>query len=98
MPPPPATRPVTARQPNEPAKATRSPRAVTLAKARDVRAELHTTGQQLSTAILADRLAVSTGYARRLLRDLSDEDNPDRAALPVEELAVHVAGLRTVGP
>ena len=54
------------------AKATRSPRAVTQARAEAVRDDCARTGQPLTTAVLADRLGISPGYARRLLRDLND--------------------------
>ncbi|BEP14000.1 hypothetical protein acdb102_23110 [Acidothermaceae bacterium B102] len=65
--------------PGQQVKATRSPRAVTQARAEAVRDDCTRDGQPLTTALLADRLGISPGYARRLLRDLSQPgDEADR--------------------
>jgi Protein of unknown function (DUF2637) len=90
-----------ARPPSPGGKATRSPRAVTLARARELLLELHETGRPVTTAALAERLGVSAGYARRLLRELNDETDPsaptnslDGFAGPSESRAA--PGLRAV--
>jgi hypothetical protein len=75
------------------AKATRSPRAVTQARAERVRDDCERTGQTLTTAVLAEQLGISPGYARRLLRDLNEAGGGggDVDAGPV-------TGLRAVRP
>lgn len=92
--PPPQTEPVQPPTVTRPAttKATRQPRAVTQARADAVRAECARTGRALTTAVLAQRLGVSDGYARRLLRDLNAADDDAHAG----EQAV--PSLRAVGP
>ncbi|MDX6255437.1 MAG: hypothetical protein QOJ11_1771 [Frankiales bacterium] len=68
--------------PVERVKASRSPRAVTQARAEEARDDCARTGQPLTTALLAERLSISPGYARRLVRDLNDqaaEVNPGAA-------------------
>ena len=52
-------------------KATRSPRAVTQARAEAFRQRCSREGRPLTSALLAEGLGISPGYARRLLRDLS---------------------------
>jgi hypothetical protein len=75
--------------PTDRMKATRSPRAVTQAKAEAVRDDCTRAGQQVTTALLGDRLGISPGYARRLLRDLNDQSG-DADTEPAE------IGLRAV--
>jgi Protein of unknown function (DUF2637) len=90
----PASRSVT----GSPAKPTRAPRAVTQARAEAVRENCARAGQPLTTAVLAKRLGISAGYARRLIRDLNDTHTSG------EELAVDLdadlppAALRAARP
>jgi hypothetical protein len=88
----PATTPSPATAGRLPAKATRSPRAVTQARAEAVRDDCARTGQPLTTTVLAEQLGISAGYARRLLRDLSDLNGPGIDA------DHPVTGLRAVRP
>jgi hypothetical protein len=76
------------------AKVTRSPRAVTRARAEAVRDDCNRTGQPLTTAVLAGQLGISAGYARRLLCDIN-EDRDEAAAVHDDEPAT---GLRAVRP
>ncbi|MDX6244772.1 MAG: hypothetical protein QOE76_2495 [Frankiales bacterium] len=79
-------------------KATRSPRAVTQARAEAVRDDCSRTGQPLTTAVLAEQLGISPGYARRLLRDLNGTDNPAHDAAVDADAEHPVTGLRAVRP
>ncbi|BEP13314.1 hypothetical protein acdb102_16250 [Acidothermaceae bacterium B102] len=81
-----------------PAKATRAPRAVTQAWAEAVRETCARAGQPLTTAVLADRLGISAGYARRLIRDLNDTDTTGEELAAVLDADLPLAGLRAVRP
>jgi ribosomal protein S25 len=79
-------------------KATRSPRAVTQARAEAVLDDCNRTGQPLTTAVLAERLGISPGYARRLLRDLNNTPTPGEATAVDADAERPVTGLRAVRP
>ncbi|BEP13967.1 hypothetical protein acdb102_22780 [Acidothermaceae bacterium B102] len=79
------------------AKATRSPRAVTQARAEAVRDDCTRAGQPLTTGVLAERLGISPGYARRLLRDLNHTHPPTDGAVDADAERP-VPGLRAVRP
>lgn len=83
-----------------PARATRAPRAVTQARAEAVRDGCTRTGQPLTTAVLAERLGISAGYARRLLRDLNDNPGPGEEAADanIVDSDHQATGLRAVRP
>ncbi|BEP13931.1 hypothetical protein acdb102_22420 [Acidothermaceae bacterium B102] len=87
--PPPAAPPVI--------KATRSPRAVTQARAEAVRADCARTGHPVTSAVLAEQLGISPGYARRLLRDINHTHTPDAGAVDADA-ELPVLGLRAVRP
>lgn len=76
------------------AKTTRAPRAVTQARAEAVRDDCNRSGQPVTSAVLAERLGISAGYARRLLRDLNESRQPASDA----DAESTVIGLRAVRP
>jgi hypothetical protein len=82
------------------ARPTRSPRAVTQARAEAARDDCQRLGQPLTTAVLAERLEISAGYARRLLRDLNDTRAPAEVGAHDTHVDVDrpVTGLRAVRP
>jgi Protein of unknown function (DUF2637) len=80
------------------AKATRSPRAVTQARAEAVRDDCNRTGQPLTTAVLAEQLGISAGYARRLHRELNDTHNRGDQLTVELDADLPLAALRAVRP
>ena len=80
------------------ARTTRSPRAVTQARAEAVREDCARTGQPLTSAVLAEHLGISAGYARRLLRDLNDTTRSGDDGAVDADAERPVTGLRAVRP